>query len=391
MKKEIKGLLTYNLITAIIFSFVSLYVNLNIWEKGQSIALLAIFDLSMYVVWAIAYFVGAVVLKRYGLVKVTMTTATISALMFMFMLLADSENQYFWVIVSGSMFGFMRGIHSAGLTLSLTLVAKGREFSTFFQFNDLFGRLSNIILPITFAFIVTEFGYEYSYATMLLLSISLIWFSKGLPPVDSKEIFGEEKLIDENFKFKNVYSGRRKYLLRSIIFGNSLIEFQILFVNVYTFQVTTNKYYVAALSIMYALIVMLAMVVHKKMKQKGTTWMTVGLVSSIIGAIILMTANGIAWQTVLGNVFLVIGTFFFKSNFFAQQYVAVEDLEDKNKYRSTVWREWMAMTSRFPMLILIIVLDHYFVQSTYMIWVMLLAYGTALTVPYWHKMMLKKG
>lgn len=376
-------LLIFNTISNIVFTFVFLFVNLYIWKQNQNLADLAWFNISQFTLWSLAYFIGSYLFNKTSLRTVMKVSSLFSVILFSLLAFCEFDNPLTWIIFSGSVFGIVKGFHSSGSTQALGMMGKGREYTVYFQQNDLWNKTVNILMPLVFALLLVVFTYKILFVTMLIFSFILVLLSVTLPNLKPTEFFGEVNIYRHFSIFKVFKKKEHNMLPLSYLAGGVFSEFQSIFLLFFTFTITSDKIWVALLNILYTLLALISIRLYKKIKLKDETWLFIGIGFAFTGLTFSIFLED--WWMIIPNILLVFGNFYYRSTYFAQQFQAINNEQPLLKFQITVWREMLLCVSRVILLSLILIFNIYMDVSNYLYWLMGIALFTSLCVPFIHR------
>lgn len=383
VKKEMYRLLIFNTVSSIVFTFVYLFVNLYIWQQNQSLADLAWFNVSQFTLWSISYFVGSYIFNKTTLRTVMKVSSIFAVLLFFLLSFCEFENPLVWIIFSGSIFGTMKGLHSSGSTQALGMLGEGKEYTIYFQQNDLWNKTVNIVMPLVFALLLVAFDYKILFIIMLFFSVIMLLISNYLPDLKPIELFGKVNIY-RNFSLLKVFKKKEHNLLPlSYLSGGVFSEFQSIFLLFFTFTITSDKMWVAILNILYTLLALISIRLYKRINLKDETWLFIGIGFAFTGLALSTFLED--WWMIIPNVLLVFGNFYYRSTYFAQQFQAINNEKPLLKFQITIWREILLCLSRVILLSMILIFNKYMDVSNYLYWLMGIALFTSLCVPFIHR------
>jgi len=378
MNKELKALLVFTTFGGIIFTFVHLFVNLYIWQQDKEISDLAWFNLSQFTIWMAAYILGTYLFQKTSLIGVMKASSIFSLILFVVLAFVKIENQHAWILFIGACFGFMRGFFSAGQTMSIALLGKGKEHTEFFQQRALYEKVTSIFTPLLFAGLLYLLGYRGTFIIMLILSGFMFLGSFFLPKLTIKE-----GTIFKKTGIKKVFNGKRtKYLPLSYLAGGVFSEFQVIFLTYFTFVISDEKLTVALLNIAYTLLTLYSIKLYKtykKMSDEG--WITFGILIAFVGFGLTPFLKG--YWLFIPNILLVFGNFYYRTTYYAQQYQVMDGFSEVEKIRMLIWREVLLCFSRVTLLILVVSLGDMTGRNLFIVFLAVLL--TSAMVPLIHR------
>jgi MFS transporter, YQGE family, putative transporter len=383
MTTSLKRLLMMNVSAGIIFNYMGIFINLFIWEKGQSIFDVAWFNLILFAGWGVAFMYGAKLLSKFTIGYVMRVSAICAGLTFVLLSVVHVDIKLLYLAILAIPVGITNGFYSAAQNIGISLFGKSQEFTSFFSAANLFGQIISFINPLLFAVIIQWLGFHGSFVIMFIFIIFMIVASFYVPKITLGEA-GEP--VFRNFGMKQVFTTHSlKWMIPSLIAGGFFIQFQGIFSLIFTFSVTKDKLIIALLQIMYTAFTVASLLVYKKFNRAGrvndSRWLTFGMLAAAVGFLLVLFPK--APILVLSNVLTTVGLFFFFSIWNARQFVATNKLAPVMQARVMVWRELILVFSRILMLALILNINDF--QGFAFKAVMIFSFASALLIPYFSK------
>ncbi|WP_273854011.1 hypothetical protein [Guptibacillus spartinae] len=365
MNNGLKRMILFNTSTSVVFTFVDLFVNLYIWQQNKQLLDLVWFNFFMFSLWSISYVSGSYLFYKKDLKTVMRAGSIFSLILFGLLSFVTFDEPFHWIMFAGSIYGLMRGVFSAGITLALSILGEGKEFKLFFQQSAFWRKAVNNFIPLTFAFILSTLNYGNTFIVMFIFSIGLFLLSFMLPDISPKKDRISNPFTKEIGLKKVFKGGKTKLLPYSYYFGGMFAEFQTIFLMYFTFTITEDKFFVALLNVFYTLLVFIMIKLFNASKLSPVSWMIIGILLAFLGLGLATTLSNL-WLLV-PNILLVIGNFIFRTNYYSQQYEQLEGEGKTKRIQITIWREVILCISRISFLTIIIILHAIDLFSIYIL------------------------
>lgn len=339
-----------NACCSVLAIFVSIFLNLFIWENGQSIAQVSLYNVSMYAAWGAAFTTAAKWLARHTIRLPLALSAVSGGAAFAFLGWVEMDNQTVWLLLLGLPVGCMFGFSQASQNLGVALRGKGGDFAAYFGTAAIIIQLLSVAVPIASARMIDGLGYGGSFAVMLAFAVLTLAFSAAMPairmpppdtPEESRE-FGK-------FRFRTAFgSPGSGWILLSLLFSGMFLQFQNLFTLLFTFSVTQDKLLIALLNVLYSVAALAGLAAYRKFRLQDGRWLWVGTWLLAVGFFIVLFRSPAAF--IVSNVMTTAGMFFFSTVWNAQQFRFMEDGGTTRKASFLVWRECILIATRCMLL-----------------------------------------
>lgn len=352
MNSKLWKLLMYNLSTDVVNTFVIIFVNLYIWDKGKSVADIAWFNLSQYLVWSVSHTIGAWVLHKTSMKTVFQFANLFTLSLFLVLSFVHLDSLLAWLILIGSCNGFMKGFSASGKNLGVAAFGEINEFNRYFQYQNLFSKTLQIVTPLMFAVLIHYIDYQGTFYVMCAYSLVLVGITFFIPNNinTNKEPLFKDMLSP--FKSKAL-----KYMPLSFLTGGIFSEFQGVFLMVFTFTITENKFGVAMLNVAYSVLILGLIYLNKKLKKvNGVKWLFIGASTAFIGFGMMIFLKD--WWLIIANFFIVAGNFYYSTTYYSQQYETMNVLNEIEQKRMLIWRENLLVISRVILLSIIVLIGN---------------------------------
>jgi MFS transporter, YQGE family, putative transporter len=383
LSSDMRKLLMMNNSFQIIFSYISIFVNLYIWEKSNRISDIAIYNLVMYAVLVIFFTWGGKLLLSYSIRFLMGLSSIFAAASFIILLFYHPENHFLWLAFLGTSIGILQGFFWSGMNLTLVFFGRGHEFTEYFSVQAIISQVINIALPILSGFIIKYFGYNSSFALMFIFVIMMFLTSFQIPKFSLKEALKEnERLLDRKELVTLLVKPGFRWNFPANVLSTFFVQFQSLFALLFTFSITDNQLYIALLNVCYTLCCIVALQVYKRVRSlKENVWLFVGMIFVSFG--FLLALYPIAPILVLSNVLTTVGMFYFGTIFSSQQYRIMEYEDILGKLRVLILQDWVLAVARLFIFSLI-----YFVKDfkgPFFVGLLILALTSCLLLPLFQK------
>lgn len=355
LQSHMKQLLIMSGCAMIIFSYISIFVNLYIWEKNHEI-----FDVAWYNLWLFLAFFAAYALATKQLmlrsirfiIRISVCSGAVS---FLLLSLLHLENERISILLYALPIGVTMGMYWGGMNITLSIFGKGKEFETFYSLIAVIGQIISITVPLLSALVIYFFGYIGSFLLMLVFVILKFIITFYIPDFSLQK--SEERLFfREMISWKLMRMRTLRTSLTTSFFHGVLMTFQGMFVLLYTFQVTENKWLIALLNIVYTLSSVLALKwFQQKQSVSYKNWLLIGVTLTSIGFGCALLEQPI-WL-ILSNICTTFGLFYVNTVVFSQQLTALENESTSIKASFLLWREWAFSLSRYVIFSLALFID----------------------------------
>lgn len=382
MNHKLWKLLGYHLSTDVVNTFIVVFLNLFIWQKEKNVLDLAWFNLSMFVVWIFSYLLGAWVIHKTSMRVVFQLSNLFTVALFMILSFVEVKDPLLWLLFIGSVTGFMKGFLSSGKNLGVAAFGEKAEFASFFQYQMLFTKILQILTPLLFAFLLMLYGYKNVFLMMCVYSVLLLVLTFYIPKEENKN---KEPLFE---KMLSPFTSKKMKLLPiSFLLGGVFSEFQTIFLVVFTFTITEDKFGVALLNISYSLLIIGLIYLYKKLTRiSGIHWLFIGATTAFLGFGLIVFLED--WWLILANLLIVAGSFYFSTTYYSQQFEVMNELSSLDKERMLIWRECLLAFSRAFFLGMIILIGKVNDQTMGVIFCFVMV--VTFLVPFVHKKIQEK-
>jgi MFS transporter, YQGE family, putative transporter len=383
LSKDMKKLTLMNASFQIISAYISIFVNLYIWESSHKISDIAIYNLIMYPMLVLFFTWGGRLLIDHSIRFLMGLSSIFTAITFLCLLFVHPTNHFLWLSSIAVPIGIMQGFFWSGMNLTLVLFGKGHEFTEYFSVQGIISQIINIVLPIGSAFVIKYLGYNSSFILMFIFVAIMFISSFQIHPFSLKTVLKEnEHLLDGKALWTLMKKPGFRWNFPSNVLSTFFVQFQSLFALLFTFSLTDNKLYIALLNVGYTICCLIALRIYKRAKvSQDNVWLIIGMSSVSIG--FLMALYPKAPVLVLSNVLTTVGMFYFGTIFSSQQYRILKNEDILGKIRFLILQDWVLAVARVFIFILI-----YFVKDfkgPAFILLLLLSLLSCLFLPFFQK------
>jgi len=347
--KELRFLLLTTVIFSIINSYVTIFINLYIWEKYHQISQVAWFNITMLVFWGIAFTIAGKIFAVYSL-QATMRIASLMALLaFLLLLTLPNASSVLWNLSIGASVGFMCGTYFMSQNIFISFYGKGDEFNTYFSLYTFAQQILSILNPIVFAIIIKSFGYATSFIIVFAVVCILFVLTFYIPNVT----LSKEEKEKPFFRVHNPWLQMQKLrsFLSSCFIMGFLLQFQLLFTQLFTFHVSENKIIIAGLNVLYTILTICAYFFVRQAHIPPIRQLQSGVV--LMGMAYLLALYPEPIILILLNIFSAIGYFFLITNWNTSQFNYMKQFDSITLTNVIILREIILNIGRIIMLLFI--------------------------------------
>ncbi|WP_134704406.1 MFS transporter [Ammoniphilus sp. YIM 78166] len=170
MKKQIYVVLFMNTVFSSVVSFSNIFINIFLWNQGKSLRTIGIYNLTVFTFLFIGYLFGSYVMKWTNSRMALFLSALVLATVFVFLLL-QQENIVQYVVPLGALYGLATGMYFSGFNLFSVLLTNAENRQFFVGMEQLTERLSALVTPILFSYLIMWFSYTDTFRMILVLLV----------------------------------------------------------------------------------------------------------------------------------------------------------------------------------------------------------------------------
>jgi MFS transporter, YQGE family, putative transporter len=374
---SLKKLLLHNVFFTILFSFVQLFMNLYIWQQEKQLSDLLFFNLFLYISWAIFYTLGTHLFRIFSLRFLFILSSVVPVISFSFLSFFSFSVTFVTIAFFGISFGMMFSLYAAAQSQAVFGLGKKEEFTLYFHFRSLFEKIIQVVIPLGFSLLILTSGYQTSFIILLFFSCFLFLFSFFVPTIS----FPDQK---GSWSYHSVFPNASfRWLSLAMFVGVLVLEFQKIFVLVYTFTISDHPVVIAALATLYTLAAIASLLSFRKFSNVSEPqWMRIGVLFLFVSFLLFLFRHPVL--IVLANLFFTIGTFFFRNLFHSTHYQKGKELCDEKRIGYLLWREIILCCSRILLLLALLTFVESIDQPSFLV-MFGLVFLSSFFVPILHK------
>lgn len=172
-----------NILSSIISIYISIFVNLYIWESDHGIGDVSLYNASMYVCWGLTFALASRMNSRFSIRPLLALSALCGGLAFLYLMTVHLESRMLWIVLLGVPVGMMFGLSQSSQNLSIALQGKENELAPYFAAVNITSQVLNMAVPIFSAAVIEWFGYNGSFVAMLLFIAAMLAYSAKMPKI----------------------------------------------------------------------------------------------------------------------------------------------------------------------------------------------------------------
>lgn len=350
LSRELRMLLLMNSVSGIVFIYVGIFINLYIWEQGQSIFDVSWFNISMFISWGIAYTLAARLLSRWSIRALIAISAVFGAVAFMLLTMLEPGNKLLWLTLIGIPVGIMQSVYYTAQNLCVTTLGKNREIAPFFAATNIINQTLNMSIPLLAAQVIRWFDYTGSFVLMFLFLGLMLVLTHKLPKLSLKSYVNKESSWLAQISFRQVFQfpGSKWFILSCLATG-FILQFQSLFALLFTFSITSDKTVIALLNTCYTVFALLALLTYRKLMLKEQTWILIGVLFLGFGLLLMMVP--VPAIRIVSNIVTTVGMFYFLTLLTSQQMKVTTGMDVLIRSNLLVWRECLLVFARTVLLL----------------------------------------
>ncbi|MEF3306002.1 MFS transporter [Paenibacillus sp. GYB003] len=354
MSDALRRWLIMNMMSYTIFVYVGIFINLFIWEKNRLISEVAWYNLILYVSWAFAFAAAAYLLTKATVRLLLAVSAFAGGSAFVLLSTLELDNRLLWIALIGMPVGVMYGFFSAAQNLSVSSSGTSAELGRYFSTAGSIQQGVTLVVPLLTAVIISLAGYSGTFGLMLVFLLGMLVFSFAMPKLSFRGQSGEP---GDGRDLRASWSRKPGlfWFTASNLAAGVFLQFQQFFLLVFTFNVTENKFWIAALNALYTLATLAGLFAYRRFGLKDFTLLFVGCVLVSGGfLIVLVPAKPVL---IASNLLTAVGMFCVVAAWNTLQFKWIKPLAAPQQARALVWRETMICVTRIGTLVLVLSVD----------------------------------
>lgn len=376
MSQALRKWLVMNMMSYTIFVYVGIFVNLFIWEKNRLISEVAWYNLLVYFSWSFAFAGAAYLLARATARLLLGVSAFSGASAFLLLSYVELDNRLLWIAMIGAAVGVMYGFFSAAQNLSVSMSGTSAELGRYFSAAAGIQQGVTLAVPLLSAAIIVYFGYSGTFALMLVFLACMLAFSFAMPRLSLRAEAGPPTVV---WLWRELLRkpGLRWFSASNLAAG-VFLQFQQLFLLLFTFSVTENKFWIAALNGLYTLATLCGLLAYRKFGWKDSTFLAMGC--ALIASGFLIALFPVKPLLIVSNLLTAVGMFCFGAAWNTLQFKWIKPYPEAGQAKLLVWRETLICVTRIGTLLLVMSVDNF--RSPLFVALIVLSVLCLLAVPY---------
>lgn len=358
MSTALKKWLVMNVVCYMIFVYVGIFINLFVWEENHLISEVAFYNLFVYISWTFSFAFATHILAKTTVRLLLGISAFSGTSAFLILSTLQFDSRLLWLGMIGVAVGIMYSFYGAAHHMSISLSGKSTELGHYFSASGTLQQAVSLVIPLLSAGIILQFGYPGTFVLMFVFLLFMLAFSFAMPKFSLRTAVAEEQdkptnrwLLQELLR----KPGLRWFSASSLAAG-VFLQFQQLFLLLFTFSVTENKLYIAALSALYTLATLGGLFAYRRWKFKDNTLLYIGCVLLASGFLIVLIPEKPV-LLIISNLLTAVGMFCFLAAWNTLQFKWVRPYSAARQSKLLVWREILICVTRIGLLLIIMSLD----------------------------------
>ncbi|MCY0894427.1 MAG: MFS transporter [Acidibacillus sp.] len=337
LPKEVWALIIINMMMSIIFNFTSIFINLFLWNQGQNIFSVSLFNLSSVALLFVSYLVGSYFLYQRSIRFVLVMSCIFAGFSFFALYLSHGQAKEWMIIFVGAMSGITQGLFWSANNSALYRFLKSEQYADYFSVNTVIAQAVTILVPLFSSLIIFELTFHVAFLFMLIFVIFGLLSTLRLPNVSMHQS------LYQDIGFKKTFSKPgTKWSIGAIFSSGFINQFLALFSMVFIFNITNQVGMVALLNVGYSIVSLGGLFLYRRYHISQNKWLIIGVLlifSSYIMALYDQLTLGI--MVVL---FMRLGSLFFSASSSRQRYRVLMQGD-------IIWRTKMGMWLEIPLVL----------------------------------------
>ncbi|WP_146250161.1 MFS transporter [Paenibacillus flagellatus] len=357
MSNALRKWLVMNGMSYTIFVYVGIFVNLFIWEQNRLIFDVAWFNLTVYVSWSFAFAAAAYLLSKRTVRLLLGISALSGGTAFCLLSFVQLDNRLVWIALVGVPVGLMYGFFSAAQNLSVSLSGTPAELGRYFTAAGSVQQVVTLVVPLLSAIVIHYFGYFSTFALMLLFFAFMLLYSAVMPGISLRAHAepGEGSYVFRLFRDDLFRKPRIRWLAASNLAAGVFLQFQQLFLLIFTFSITENKFWIAGFNALYTAATLAALFLYRRLRLKDDTLLIAGAGLLSCGfLIVLVPAPAVL---IVSNLLTAVGMFYFGAAWNTSQFKLIKPYPQSGQAKLLVWRETLICVTRIATLLVVLSVD----------------------------------
>ncbi|RXT08132.1 MFS transporter [Ammoniphilus sp. CFH 90114] len=182
----LQSLFSVQLIFCIIFSFANLFMNIFLWDRGQSFWAIGVFNLFSVASIFIASLAGAYLLHLLGTRSTFMISSILALGLFLYLFHAGQASQTLLPVL-GLLYGGYVGLFYIGFNLHILQLSDPQNRSYLIGMESTIATVAQLITPLCAGLFITSQGYSHTFFIIIALLILQFLFSAFIPSMKMTE------------------------------------------------------------------------------------------------------------------------------------------------------------------------------------------------------------
>lgn len=304
MKNVTKFMIIMRIIYSVFKTFILIFINIYLWQKGKSIQTVAVFNIFNYIAATVSFYIGNIIALKN--IKYNYILSSLSFIMAFALTAILGDKVASYAIVIGILGGFGDGFFFFNLNIFQADELDKEEMDHFMSIIGGVNKASAIVTPIVSGIIIERLGFIYMiYFLLMLVTVQLVLSFK----MPSKKINTVGKVdISKTFK-RTEYSK----ILWTNMSKSPYQQFTNMANSVFLFSLLTSETIIGFLNSSFAIFSILMFALYryviKFMHRKKA--MLYGAIASSIVVILLVRPNLITF--IIFGAMISIGNAFFNT------------------------------------------------------------------------------
>ena len=179
----IRALFAVQIIFSVIFCFASLFLNVYLWDKGQSFRGIGIYNVFSVVSIFVGSILGAYFLQWIGS-RATFIGSSVSALLlFSYLFFSNQATDYDTLPLLGILYGSYVGLFYIGFNLHLLWLTEKRNRSYLLGVESAIATAAQLLTPVCAGIMIANQGYVHTFLLILVLLCIQLLLSFSIPGI----------------------------------------------------------------------------------------------------------------------------------------------------------------------------------------------------------------
>lgn len=348
MNKNVKKIFFIDIIFCIIVAY-TIFINLYVWEKEESIIAMSFFNLIYFIFRYFAYIFGIKLILK-NKVKTTFLLSVLS-MVFLFLevnfILPHIENTWIWLTLIALPFSAFASLFMVVFNQIMSYYGKENDFDNYFSLKNFFNSGINIVIPLVASYLIFNFSFEYVSLGMIVVSLLCLIPVLKLPKI-TFNFESKNNLMKDVFKSSST-PGLTNFILYIhgffLLLAAYLQQYRDFFSNILTFLIGENEIEVGFLKVGYFLLITLALILFRKLKIKNKHWYKIAIFLLITGMVFSLNEDSKELLLLACLIFAVAG-FYFNTLYRSISFKLINNEDDYGKLIILFKREMIFISTK---------------------------------------------